>query len=258
MKNIIKRTIASFVLILVFFISGLITLICFPQSLFANKIEHQKFKVYYVGEIDKDGLKIMLDNAYQLIEHSELHDTKFVFRIFLAHNNFFNKIEDLQGKGPIARATAGNIAVKQPIDIENNLIKSSGSNANLTEIIVHEMVHNLQGNKYGLLNFSPIKHPPMWKLEGYPEYISRRNLIKSGDYSLRFEISRFVELEKNSKDGFVEVVKGHFMPNYYYKGRLMVEYLMDIKGFTYDEILKDKRSETEVFDELLNWVKVQN
>jgi len=257
MKKIIKRTIASFVLILVVFISGLITLICFPQSLFANKIEHKKFSIYYDSEIDKDGLTHMLDNAYQLIEYSELHDKKFVFNIFLAHDNSFNKIEDLQGKGPIARATAGNITVKKPIDIENNLIKSSRSNANLTEIIVHEMVHNLQGNTYGLLNFSPVKHPPMWKLEGYPEYISRRNLLKSADYSLRLEISRFVELEKNSKDGFVEVVKGHFMPTYYYKGRLMVEYLMDIKGLTYDEILKDKRTENEVFEELLNWVKVQ-
>jgi hypothetical protein len=257
MKQIIKRTIASFLLILVVFISGLITLICFPQNLFANKIEHQKFRIYYDGEIDKGGLTSRLDNAYRLIEYSELHDKNFVFNIFLAHDNFFNKIEDLQGKGPIARATAGNITVKKPIEIENNLIKSSRSNANLTEIIVHEMVHNLQGNKYGLLNFSPIKHPPMWKLEGYPEYISRRNLLKSGTYSLGFEIGRFVELEKNSKDGFVEVVKGHFMPTYYYKGRLMVEYLIDIKGLTYDEILKDKRTETEVFDELLNWVKSQ-
>ena len=57
--------------------------------------------------------------------------------------------------------------------------------------------------------------------------------------------------------GFVEVVKGHYMPTYYYKGRLMVEYLMDIKGLTYDEILKDSRTEIEVFDELVNWVKVQ-
>ncbi len=97
----------------------------------------------------------------------------------------------------------------------------------------------------------------MWKLEGYPEYISRQNMLKSSDYSLRFEIDRYKELEKNSKDGFVEVVKGHYMPTYYYKGRLMVEYLMDIKGLTYDEILKDSRTEIEVFDELVNWVKVQ-
>ncbi len=257
MKKIIKKTIASLVLILIVFISGLITLMCFPQTLFANKIEHQKFRIYYDNEIDKDGLINILDHAYQLIEHSELHDTNFVFNIFLAHNNFFNTIEDLQGKGPIARATAGYITVKYPIDIKNNLIKGLRSSANLTEIIVHEMVHNLQGNRYGLLSFSPIKHPPMWKLEGYPEYISRQNMLKSSDYSLRFEIDRYVELEKNSKDGFVEVVKGHYMPAYYCKGRLMVEYLMDIKGFTYDEILKDSRTEIEVFEELVNWVKVQ-
>lgn len=258
MKKIIKRTIASIVLMLAVFISGLVTLIAFPQSLFANKIEHQKFRIYYDSEIDKDGLISILDNAYELIEHSELHEPGYVFNIFLAHNNFYNKIEDLQGKGPVARATAGNITIKYPVDIENNLIKSHRSTSNLTEIIVHEMVHNLQANKYGLINFSPVKHPPIWKLEGYPEYVSRRTMLKSDDYSLGFELDRYAALTENSNDGFIEVVKGHFMPTDYYKGRLMVEYLIDIKGMTYDDILKDKRTETEVFNELLHWAKVKN
>ncbi len=33
----------------------------------------------------------------------------------------------------------------------------------------------------------------------------------------------------------------------------MVEYLMDVKGMTYDEILKDDTSEETVYQEVLRW-----
>ncbi len=32
------------------------------------------------------------------------------------------------------------------------------------------------------------------------------------------------------------------------------EYLMNIKGMTYDAILKDQRTEDEVFDEMVEWL----
>jgi hypothetical protein len=43
------------------------------------------------------------------------------------------------------------------------------------------------------------------------------------------------------------------MPDYYYKGRLMMEYLMDIKHLTYDQILKDTVSENTIFKEMIKW-----
>jgi len=89
-------------------------------------------------------------------------------------------------------------------------------------------------------------------LEGYPEYISRQAKLKDKNYSLTNEIKRFIELESKSEDGIVEVSEEHFMPAVYYKGRLMIEYLMDIKGMTYTEILKDKRTEDQVFQEMLD------
>ncbi len=41
------------------------------------------------------------------------------------------------------------------------------------------------------------------------------------------------------------------MPSVYYKGRLMIGYLMDVKGMTYTEILKDTRSEDELLQEMI-------
>ncbi|MCB0526758.1 MAG: hypothetical protein H6576_16625 [Lewinellaceae bacterium] len=94
----------------------------------------------------------------------------------------------------------------------------------------------------------------MWKLEGYPEYVARNAYLRSESYDLRKEIERFVATDEDARRETFEAVEGHFMPTYYFKGRIMVEYLMNIKGMTYDAILKDKRTEEEVFDEMVQWM----
>ncbi|MBK8044452.1 MAG: hypothetical protein IPK21_18420 [Haliscomenobacter sp.] len=94
----------------------------------------------------------------------------------------------------------------------------------------------------------------MWKLEGYPEYVARSTYLNSAAYDLRNEIRRFLLADEDAKRDTFEAVEGHFMPTYYFKGRILVEYLMNIKGMTYDAILKDQRTEDEVFDEMVEWL----
>lgn len=249
MKKIIKRTIGIAVLTFFVLFSGLVTIMLFPQPLFAHKLEYKKFNVYSDELLDKN-IEVILNNAYNLVEQSELQDKNYQYNVFLSLDNIYNRIEDLQGKGPAARATAGHIVFKVRVDIDNNKAFGSRSKMNLTELLTHEMVHCLQANKLGLWNLNQLNHPPYWKLEGYPEYISRQARLKEENYSLSNEIKRFIELEGKSKDGFVEIIEEHFAPAIYYKGRLMVEYLIDVKGFTYDQILKDTRTEDQIFQEM--------
>ena len=76
MKKIIKRTIAGTLLFAMIGIGGLVTLIFYPQSLFANKFEYNQFTVYYNKDykIDKEAFQDILYNAYEIIEKSELHN----------------------------------------------------------------------------------------------------------------------------------------------------------------------------------------
>ncbi|HMQ48424.1 MAG TPA: hypothetical protein PKA00_13505 [Saprospiraceae bacterium] len=257
MKKIIKRTIAGTLLFAFVAITGLVALIFYPQAMFANKFEYKQFEVYYDKDYDMDkaAFQTLLDDAYQIVEQCELHNPDFKYQVFLAHNNLFNKIEGLQGGDVLARATAWNIIVKKEIDLKSNRMYTDRSVIDLTVLMVHEMVHILQADRYGLLNFSPLKHPPMWKLEGYPEYVARSSYLNSASYDLRQEIQRFVSADEASKYETFEAVAGHFMPTYYFKGRIMVEYLMNIKGMTYDDILKDPRTEEAVFNEMLEWAE---
>lgn len=249
----LKKILATTTLLSLIFLTGLISLVFNPAPLFAERITHEKFDFFHNGTVDLTGLEGVLDQSYHLISQSELHDPKLRFPIFLTEGTLYDRLENLQGVGPIARATAGNIAVKCKIDVPNNQAFNKRNVINLTELLAHEMIHVLQAHQFAYRNFGPWKHPPMWKLEGYPEYIGRQTRLRKADYSLKAELARYQSLERKSKDNFVEVVPGHWAPAYYYKGRIMIEYLMDVRHLSYSAILQDERTEEAVYQEFIEW-----
>jgi hypothetical protein len=257
MKTTIKKIFTGTLLTGLVAISGLATIIFFPEPLFANKFERGQFKVYSNNAINKD-IKIILDNSLALVKRSELYDPTYTYDIFLSYNSFFNKIDDrFMGYGPTARATDNNVIIKVDIDLKRNLAFPTfyqHCEADLTNLIAHEMIHCLQENKYGKLKFNPFRHPEYWKLEGYPEYISRQAKLSNKDYDLIKQIDRYIDLESKLTDIWMAVDEGGCKaPKYYYKSRLMTEYLMDIKHFTYDKILNDTISENIIYAEMIKW-----
>jgi len=256
-KKIFRRT---FKIILLTFFTGVSTItliLLFPQRLFANKIKYKEFAVCSNDKID-DNIKIILDNAMNLVQKSELYDPRYKYNIILCYNTFYNKIDDQLGIGPAARARLHNVIVKIRVAPNSNLAFVTfpkECEVNLTYLLAHEMIHCLQANKYGLKKFNPFRHPEFWKLEGYPEYISRKPQLSSKDYSLTNEIERYINLENKATDIWISPENGGCeFPNYYYKGRLMIEYLMDIKHLSYDQILKDSVSEATIFNEMIKWI----
>ena len=257
-KKIFKRTFK--IILLTFFIGALtITLILlFPQRLFANKIRYKEFTVCSNDKIN-DNIKVVLDNAMNLVQKSELYDSSYKYNIILCSHTFYNKIDDkLLGIGPSARSRLNNLIIKVRIDPKSNLAFPTfhkECEINLTYLIAHEMIHCLQAKKYGIMKFNPFRHPELWKLEGYPEYISRKPKLSSKDYSLANEIERYINLENKATDIWISPEDGGCeFPNYYYKGRLMIEYLMDIKHLSYDQILRDSVSESTIFKEMIKWI----
>ena len=257
MNKKFRRILKRMLFILLIIISALVTIILFPQLVFANKMKYKNFKVCSNDKINHD-IKILLDNAIDLAQRSELYDSSYKYNIILCHNTFYNKIDDiLLGIGPAARGRLNNVIIKVRVDPTANLAFATfhkECNVNLTYLLAHEMIHCLQVKKYGIIKFNPIRHPELWKLEGYPEYISRKTQLSSEDYSLANEIERYINLENKATTKWVLPEEGGCeVPNYYYKGRLMIEYLMDIKHMSYDQILKDSVSESTIFNEIIKW-----
>src|ERR1700744_6243657 len=257
MKKIIRLTAKIVVLTLLSGILTVVAVILFPQPLFAHKMSYGQFTVYANDQI-KVSVKPVLDSAMGLVKKSELYDPAYRYHIILAHHSLYNTIDDtFLGIGPTARTTLNNIVFKVRTDPGNNLAYPTFYQAckvNLTEVIAHEMIHCLQAHKYGLLQFNPFRHPDFWKLEGYPEYIARVRERSRNPDDLRQAIATYAGLTAKAVDGWVPSDLNDCQePLYYYKGRLMVEYLMNVKHWSSDHILKDTSSENTIFHDMTEW-----
>ena len=256
----IRRVLYSLLITLLVFVLGLATIILYPQSLFANKVEYKQFSVYSNEKIG-EALQPILEKAVSLVEKSELYDSIYQVDIFLSHNTFFNKIDDkVFGQGPTARAIDNNLVFKAGVDVNKNVVYTTfhkPCEQPFAYLIAHEMMHCLQAHKYGILKFNPFRHPEMWKLEGYPEYIARQKFAEPID-NFKKEIKRFFELKPKQTDIWILIEEGGCeVPEFYYKGRLMTEYLINVRGLTYDHILKDHRSEEKIYDEMIEWATIE-
>jgi hypothetical protein len=256
-KKKIKRIFYSILITTLAFILIVATIFLYPQPLFANKVQYRQFKVYSNNKIG-DEIKPILDSVLNLVEKSELYDSTYKADIFLAYNTFFNKVDNkVLGRGPTARTIDNNLVLKVKVDINKNLVYSTfhkPCEQNLAYVIAHEMMHCLQAHKYGILKFNPFKHPESWKLEGYPEFVARQK-FSDPNYSLEKEIDSFIQLKRMQTDIWISLEGGCDVPETYYKGRLMTEYLMEVKRLTYDQILKDKGSEKEIYMEMITWAR---
>ena len=242
------------------FLAAIITIviiILFPQPLFANKMSYKKFTVYSNHTIDSS-INTVLENAINVVEKSELYDSNYGYNIILCNNSFYNKIDEkLLGVGRTARATLKNVIIKVRIDPKKNLAFPTFHKAceeNLTEVIAHEMIHCLQAHKYGIYKFNPFTHPEFWKLEGYPEYVSKQKELSGKDYNFTNDIDRYLNLKSKATDIWVSSKEGGCeVPDYYYKGKLMIAYLIDIRHLTYDQVLRDTASEDTIYNEMIEW-----
>lgn len=259
-KQRLKKVFRSLIITAVSFILMVVTVILCPQPLFANKVEYLQFKVYSNEKIGSD-LKPVLDSVLSLVKSSELYDPTYNVDVFLSHYSFFNTLDDkVFGHGPSARTIDNNLVIKVAVDIIKNLAYPTfhkPCEQQLTYLIAHELTHCLQAHKYGMLKFNPLHHPAMWKLEGYPEYIARHKSFGNTD-NLKRHIKRFVELNAKRTDVWISVEEGNCeVPEVYFKGCLMTEYLMNVVHYSYDQILQDNRSEEEIYSEMLQWATKQ-
>jgi hypothetical protein len=257
MKKIFKRVLKITFLAILTGILTIIIIILFPQQLLAKQLSYKKFTVYSTDKVD-DNIKTVLDDALILVQGSELYDPNYKYNIVLCYNSFYNKIDDkVLGVGPSARARLKNVIIKVRIDPKNNLFFPTFHKAceeNLAELIAHEMIHCLQAHRYGILKFNPFRHPEFWKSEGYPEYISRQNELSNKDYSLTRDIKRYVDHKSKATDTWISLKEGGCeAPDYYYKGKLMMEYLIDIRHLSYDQVLRDTTSENSIYQEMIRW-----
>ena len=249
MKIIIKKILFRMTVFVIVCIAMIVGTFLNPQMLYANKTVHENFTVYSNHTINISLLK-ELDAAKELIRQSEYYDAAYKMDICLNEGSFYNKFIRAIRPRAFAWGMANKVILDGEANYKMNYDELNGYKYNMTQLLAHEMTHCLQFHHLGVFKTNPLGNIPTWKFEGYADYIGRNNKENN---NLENNIKRLLETEKTDTNNWIYFndSTGTVIP--YYKYWLMVQYSMNIKKQSYDELLKDTVSETSEYSEMMNW-----
>jgi len=230
------------------FIAGLLLVIILnPILTYVSKTTRSNYTIFHNKPIDQT-LTIKLDNATKLLKTSDFYNPKLQLDICLNDGSKYpNLMQTIRGKA-FAWGFYDKVVLQGTANYNDNYVELNGYKWNLTQLLAHEMTHCLQFDKLGLWKSKPIANIPNWKWEGYAEYISRQN---TNQKDLVKNLDRLEQTDKNSWE--ITFEDNTISPREYYNYWTLVQYCLDIKQMTYQELLSDTTSELNIRNEMTNW-----
>lgn len=253
-RKLFKWTIRISVVIIIT-LSILIWLVLTPSLMYANKTQMGIFTVYHNKPLDKD-LKLRLDDAMEILKASEYYDQDIKFNICMNDGSYYPSfMQFFLGKAFALGYTSNIVTLCGNVNIKDNYAEVNGCKWNLTQLLAHEEMHCFVFHKFGFWHSNPVTHYPIWKWEGYPEYISR-NTPEQKDLVKNIEILNNIPKE-NKDDWGISFSDSTLTSKEYFHYRLLVQYCLDIKKQKYKDLLQDTTSEQTTTTQMMNWFAIQ-
>ncbi len=251
MKRLLKKWTPRILGAGLLFIAVLLLFVLNPTLLYANKTKYNNLIIYHNSPLPPN-FKTILDEASRIVKSSELYNPDFKIHICLNDGSgYYPKL--IQSFHPPAFGIGfyNIVVVMGRANWKENIVTLNGYKWNLSQLIAHEQVHCFQFHKLGLMKSNPIAKYPLWKWEGYNEYIARRN---EDQISLLNNIDRLYKTkEKNKNEWCVLFADSTVVDKTYYNWWLLMQYCKDVKKMTYNEILRTKTTEESIKKEMMNW-----
>ena len=232
----------------------LVGIVLNPSLLYSNKTTVGNYTIYHNTPLDENFLS-KLDNALELLKTSELYDPNLKLDICLNDGSLYPTLmAKLRGQA-FGWGFYNKVVLMGNANCKDNFVELNGYKWNLTQLLTHEAIHCLQFHKFGLWKSNPIANYPDWKWEGYPEYVSRR---KEDQLDLQKNIERKITQENLDKDGWaISFSDSTIAPRDYYNAWLLIQYCLDIKKMTYENLLNDTTTEQTTTTQMMNWFETQ-
>jgi hypothetical protein len=248
MKQTIKKWILGFITLLLLVTGLLLLIILNPNITYANKTMHQNFTVYHNDPLDTV-LLTQLDAASGLIKTSEFYDASLKIDICLNDGSFYTKLIKMLRGQAFAWGFYNKVVLQGEANFQDNYVSLNGYNWNLRELLAHEIIHCMQFEKLGFWDSNPMAKIPNWKWEGYAEFIARQNT----DHT---DLSKNLERLNASDENIWEIVfaDSTIVSRAYYEYWTLVQYCMEIKGFTFEQLLEDTSDEQLLRKEMMDWL----
>lgn len=245
----LKKTIISFFILLTIVIGSL----QFPELFIKKQCTYKSFEIYSNQEILlNEDVQNILDSSWSHLQKSAFYDKDQVLQLYFIRGSFYEKALRMFGRKNMAFSKFDkHIYSAHPL-FKDGILKRNNNDyewLNLVQIITHEGIHSQMYPDYSTLGFM---NTPAWINEGYCEYISFIPIRVKQDYQLA---KLALQLETN-KDIWVKTPYGSMTPRFYAHSRLLIEYLIDIKGMTIKEIIQDESLNPEtLYKEIKTYFK---
>jgi len=233
-------------------IAILIAILAFPQPFFSHYRELDHCQIYSDEEITPQLAEILTD-VDRRMQALNLQDLDTDNRVFLCHSqNLYNFFARLSMVTPLTQgynlSVVGNSFVSMT-RISEMRAASGGfppyfiHEGNPAHTIVHELTHQYIVD---LIGYSANRKVPPMKLEGLAEYGSSIAPIRN---DTTYTLPRRIDILRNDS---------YWNPGYdrardHYRAGLVVEYLSEVKGYRFADILADSLTLDAGYREMIDW-----
>jgi hypothetical protein len=213
-----------------------IALITYPNMLFAGQVSHGTIRLHMRNARIPDSATSIIDRAETLLKACEFWDPSLRHDVFSCDGFSLFAFLCPRSRHSYAVANLGNVFLaKADFDRDVGFRNAPTENTRaLHTIIAHELTHNLLRVQLGFWRYRLL---PTWKNEGYCEVISRGR-----SDGLQDDILKMAATTNRRSKAYV-----------YGKYRLLVAYLMQIKGLNFNDIVALDDSQQEVETEMRHW-----
>jgi hypothetical protein len=223
----------------------------------------------------------MLDDIDRALERSTIYDRAIRHDLIFGHGNAtFTLIQRIKWK-----ITSGFTGIQPALtyneaaipyfshiitfripDVERNVLldPDTGAEIDLRRTLAHEVVHSLLQAEIG----PDVVRYPMWKQEGYAEYVAAfTGIVSDSRYEFWNSVKKIREHDFSwLRDGSGQYAPmrygcqrqasianedGRPWPACYYISRVLMEYLFGIKGMDFAQVMRPNITDVDTLTELL-------
>ncbi len=246
-----SRSLIRAIFLLLAFVIFIFCLLQFPQITLKKQFTYGDFEIYGKQTISRTrSFEEILDSVSKIISHSTIPSKDLTYKVFLAHDTFYEKLLKLIGQNAFAFTFKFGQVYLAELDLSNGLFARNNNEyeiRNAIQLIAHESIHTQQHNFFK-------KRMPPWLAEGYAEYISYRPIRELNKYDLSTVVKN---LEENPDEYWLKSEYGFWDLREYKYYRTIMEYMLDEKGHDYLDLVRAPPVQhLDIYLELKNHLKM--
>ncbi|WP_299247333.1 collagenase [uncultured Aquimarina sp.] len=227
-----KRRIRLVIVLILILLAGFI-MFQFPHLYFKKQFSYKNFVIYSNDELNKEEVLPILNIVHANIVNSAFYQEEQSFKLIFVGGSSYQKILHWLGVKNMAFSKYNTHIYNGYPDFKSNVLVAGTDPLellNLEQLIAHECVHSQMYKEHSLFGFMQTPH---WVNEGYSEYISYTKPRRSKAYTLT-ELWTTLQVDNNQ---WLKTSYGHYSPREYVEALMMIEYLIETKKMTIEEII---------------------